>query len=824
MRPFHSALKTTAAFCLLAATAHATLVSHYTFDETSGTTATDTGPAAANGLIGANVTLGAPGKFGTAFTFNNDATQAGIVDMANAATFAAINTSQAFTVSVWMKWTSSTDNRDSAIFLGNDTATASYLDVGTLGGVNTANLGGIYGRTRASATQELLRSSALNDGAWHHVAYTVNAATDITQLYIDGALAGTVTTPVFAFQTFNNLEVGRLGRSAPTDAYAGSVDELKIFDTVLSAGEIAALAAGDPTLQVAPTQTFDNNGVPATLSIPFSNIGASQTLVLSGAAPITISGTDAAYFTVSSFANNLAPNASGAISIKFNPNGPGEYIATLTIASNDSLHPTMDVGITVNVSDPIAVINPTTLNFGYFATAPGPQTMAFTVTNSGGATDLTVSDLFIAENPAFTVNGPTQIIVKPGKSAEIKVTFNPGTLDGNFAANLDVYTDGFNQGLFRIPLSAEVKLSHPEASLVSHFTFDDASNLGDDSGSFNHDGTPMGEAQRTSSARIGAGALLLDGTGDLIDLGVGSGADYTTQLIANGEGFTLTCWASVPANTTSDRTRFFSAYANGSANLSEGWGVGQRNVARQLVGTTYGKVDYLAPANTAPALGAWHHYAYVFRSAPVNRLEFYVDGALVNSQVNTTTTGFNDATSVGFAIGALGKSAAFEGFAGRLDDLRIYDRELQASNIADLYSSAPPESGYGTWAASYGLNPTGNGGYLQDSDSDGVLNAVEFMLGSSPVSGASTVLPAATRSGNTLVYVYRRETAAVAAGFVDRVRYTDDLMSSNWTPALDGSGGVTIRTAAIDADTEEVTVTIPSAGPRMFARLTVVTP
>lgn len=332
--------------------ANGNLVSHYRFDETSGTTATDGGPAAANGLIGSNVTLGAPGKFGTAFTFKNDASQAGIVDMGNAATFAAINASQAVTISVWLKWTSSTDNRDTAIFLGNSGTSASYLDLGTLGGSNAANAGGIYGRNRTDATQDILAGSGLNNGAWHHIAYTANAATNVTQVYLDGTLAGTLSTPAITFASFNNLEVGRLGRSAPTDAYAGLIDELKIFDTVLSASQIATLAqgpVGDPSLQIAATQSFTTNGAPATLSIPFSNMGASQALVLSGATPITISGSDAAYFTVSSYTNNLAPGASGEIKLAFNPTlaggGTRAYSATLAIASNDSIHPQTTVGI-----------------------------------------------------------------------------------------------------------------------------------------------------------------------------------------------------------------------------------------------------------------------------------------------------------------------------------------------------------------------------------------------------------------------------------------------------------------------------------------------
>ncbi|MEK7952002.1 LamG-like jellyroll fold domain-containing protein [Luteolibacter soli] len=816
------------AAALTLGTAEAALISHYTFDETSGTTAVDKGSAGANGTIGANVTLGAAGKFGTAFTFHNDATQAGIVDMENATTFAAINASQAVTISVWLKWATSTANRDTAVFLGSNAASDRYLDVGTTGGTNTANLGGVFGRTRAATTfPDLIRGAALNDGQWHHVAYTANATTDVTQIYIDGVLAGSTTTPLFTFPAFNNFEVGRLGRSAPTDAYDGSVDELRIYDSVLTAGEIASLAqgaAGDPSMLVEPSFSFTSNGVAGILSVPFSNNGASQTLTLSSVAPVTISGDNAANFSLASFDNNLAPGATGAIRLNFNPQGGGTYNATLTIASNDSLKPSRDVAVSVEVRDPVAGIAPALIDFGSFATAPSPQTQTLTISNTGGATDLTVFDVASTGSAAFTTNAAPPFAVAPGGSTTITVTFTPGSSDGNFTGNLQVITDGFNQGVFDVPLSASVKLSSPDASMVSHFTFDQQAAVGDDTGTLNNDGTPVGDAQWTASSRIGGGALLLDGTGDLIDLGADTGPDYTSQLVADSDGFTVACWANVPVGTTVDRTRFFSAYANGAATLTQGWGVGQRNASRQLIGTTYGKVDYLAPVNSAPALGAWHHYAYVFRNVPVNRLDTYIDGVLVDSRTTATNTGFNDATTVGFAIGALGRSTAFEGFAGRLDDLRIYNRELVASNIADLFNSAPPQSAYDVWASTYGLNPAGNGAPSQDPDGDGLANSVEFVVGSSPVSGSSANLPAGSKSGNNLVIVYRRETAAAVAGFVDRVEFKDDMSATPWTPAVNGSGGVTISSVAIDADTEEVTVSIPSPGSRMFARLSVTAP
>ena len=808
-------------------TANAALISHYTFDETSGTVATDSGPAAANGAIGSNVTLGTPGKFGTAFTFLNDASQNGIVDMGNATTFNAINTSQALTISVWMKWTSSTDNRDTVVFMGNNAVSDRYLDVGTTGGTNAANLGGVYGRNRAAATfQDMIRSSGLNNDQWHHIAYTVNANTDVTQLYIDGVLAGSLTTPAFTLPVLNNFEVGRLGRSAPTDAFAGSVDELRIYDTVLTESEIQLLAQGplaDPTLNVASTISLNTGGAAQVLTIPFSNAGASQTLVLTAPTPVTISGPDAGFFSVSSYDNNILPGASGAIRLQFTPLAGGNYTATLAIASNDPAKPSREVQVSVVVADPVAAVAPSTIDFGSFATVTEPQTRTLTFTNTGEAFDLNIYDKLLAGSPAFTVTTPLPVIVEPGQTGTITVSFDPGAAQGNFSGKLDLFTDASNQAVFSIPLTADVKFSNPDATLVSHFSFDSEANVADDSGPLDNDGTVVGDAKRTASARVGTGALLLDGTGDLIDLGMASGPEYSSGLTADGDGFTVACWANVPAATTVDRTRFFSAYANGAAGLGEGWGVGLRNASRTLVGTTYGKADYLTPANVAPALGAWHHYAYVFRNTPINRVDFYVDGVLADTRT-TAVTGFTDPTTVGFAIGALGRSTAFEGFDGRLDDLRIYNRELPGSNIADLFNSAPQVSAYESWASSYGLDPQTTGAYLADPDGDGIANSVEFVLGSSPVSGTSTNLPTAVRDAGTLTFVYKRNTAATEEGLTDGVEYSELLSTGSWTTAVNNFAGVTISRVALDAGTEEVTVTIPATGSAMFARLKVTAP
>lgn len=330
-------------------------LSRYTFDETSGTTAIDGGISLSNGTIGSNVTKGAEGLFGKAFTFSDDISQAGVVDMGNATgLFTQLATSRAITISVWLKWTNS-GVRDCAVFLGDNTAANRYLDIGTVSAT-----GGIYGRLRNGTNSGFpdltpVPAAPLNDDRWHHVAYTADAVSNVTQLHVDGILVGTTTAPAFSFPSpLNNFEVGRLGRNSPTDAFAGSVDELRIYDTVLSADEIRTLAEGppaDPSLSVTATVSLTSNGQPGELLIPFSNAGATRTLMLTGQAPVSISGPDTGYFQVSGFDNNVAPGASGNIRLHFDPTlsggGVRSYSAALTIATNHSGQPTRTVGVQV---------------------------------------------------------------------------------------------------------------------------------------------------------------------------------------------------------------------------------------------------------------------------------------------------------------------------------------------------------------------------------------------------------------------------------------------------------------------------------------------
>jgi hypothetical protein len=107
-----------------------------------------------------------------------------------------------------------------------------------------------------------------------------------------------------------------------------------------------------------------------------------------------------------------------------------------------------------------------------------------------------------------------------------------------------------------------------------------------------------------------------------------------------------------------------------------------------------------------------------------------------------------------------------------------------------------------------------------DPDEDGIPNELEFVLGGSPLSADTNILPTATPApgGTSLIFTYRRKIAAAA--IPQTVQYTTNL-SSAWTAAVHGVDGVTIVTASLDAQTEQVTTTVPTTGGKVFARLSV---
>jgi hypothetical protein len=84
-------------------------------------------------------------------------------------------------------------------------------------------------------------TTAINDGQWHHVTAARSASTGLMQLYVDGVLQANATGPFGPKVSPPSLRIGSIQTGAVGGFLAGTIDDVQIFNRVLSAPEISAV-------------------------------------------------------------------------------------------------------------------------------------------------------------------------------------------------------------------------------------------------------------------------------------------------------------------------------------------------------------------------------------------------------------------------------------------------------------------------------------------------------------------------------------------------------------------------------------------------------
>ncbi len=212
----------------------------------------------------------------------------------------------------------------------------------------------------------------------------------------------------------------------------------------------------------------------------------------------------------------------------------------------------------------------------------------------------------------------------------------------------------------------------------------------------------------------------------------------------------------------------------------------------------------------------WHHVCLTYDGGT---LAIYLDGALKHTESETINTALSPLT---MGIGVEGYASNF--YPGSLDEVRIYNRALSASDIQQLNALEDPdtdgdgirdrfETGTGTFVSAEDTgtsptNPDSDGDGLNDgdelnsyhtnpavadTDGDGFDDGFEVSTGFSPTSAAST--PDALSSIRTAAE-YRFN---AANGISYRIEASTDL--ANWQtiePIVIGTGGVITRFYSIE--------------------------
>ncbi len=222
------------------------------------------------------------------------------------------------------------------------------------------------------------------------------------------------------------------------------------------------------------------------------------------------------------------------------------------------------------------------------------------------------------------------------------------------------------------------------SSLVGYWTFDDGM-AADTAGTSN--GTVSGAT--LFPGRVGAGALTFDGVDDYVTMGAPAALDITGAV-------TVSAWVNL--DSTQLNRKIAGKGLVGSSNYAWQYQLfdsGNSNIGFRV--SNQSTFTGCRSQNGDLGLRAWHHVVGTYNGT--DTVTVYVDGASVCSY---TVIGFGALKSTGnFTIGA--DSSGQDGFfAGKVDDVQVYSRELSSSEVASIFSGIPP--------ATIGSTPPPSGG------------------------------------------------------------------------------------------------------------------
>lgn len=254
-------------YALVAATP-AQLMTHFKFDETSGSTAEDS-------IAGNNAAL-MSGASWTAGAYSNavqlDGSANGYVELPDG----IMEDLTDCTISTWVN-ASSTPTWSRIFDFGMGTESYMFLSPNAYnGGSGTVRFAITIASNHAGSEQQLNSGSPLPLNGWHHIAVTLSG--DTGKLYIDGSLADTQTITLdpadLGLTRHNFIGRSQWGDTPPT----AKIDDFRIYDRALSDSEISIMASQTPPPAPADlTASATTNEV--TLSWPASGGAATYNIM-----------------------------------------------------------------------------------------------------------------------------------------------------------------------------------------------------------------------------------------------------------------------------------------------------------------------------------------------------------------------------------------------------------------------------------------------------------------------------------------------------------------------------------------------------------------
>ncbi len=157
---------------------------------------------------------------------------------------------------------------------------------------------------------------AVNDNNWHHVCATLDTGTGAMKLYVDGTLQASGAGPTGARTGSNKLRLGSIG--GVTGFLNGSLDEVRIYNKILSPTEINQLAAIGQALvasyaldgNASDSSTF-SHGLATAITYGPGKVGSQAAQFNGTSSFIRLPATPSADFTISCWMKTTATGGTG---------------------------------------------------------------------------------------------------------------------------------------------------------------------------------------------------------------------------------------------------------------------------------------------------------------------------------------------------------------------------------------------------------------------------------------------------------------------------------------------------------------------------------
>lgn len=229
-------------------------------------------------------------------------------------------------------------------------------------------------------------------------------------------------------------------------------------------------------------------------------------------------------------------------------------------------------------------------------------------------------------------------------------------------------------GLLSISLSAQI----PVNGLKAHYQFN--GNANDNSGNGNN-GVVSGATLTSDRFGNANSAYLFNGINNKITL--------TNANLSLPDSFSVSSWVSINNLSPSNYDAPIISQWNGTTSGTRKFAVGYRRINTQIGMSLYlcnasnTQFDYY-PINWNPQVSTWYHFVTIFK--PGVYVKTYVNGVLHYSSTTSIpailTTPTNPQIEIGHMVASLGNYW----FNGSIDDIRIYDRILNQTEISTLYN------------------------------------------------------------------------------------------------------------------------------------------